>query len=83
MKTIIFNDSNLQPEEIERVATKVRGIVINKDGKALVARYAGLYMLPGGSIEEGEDTKEALKREIEEESGIEIDSNDAAPFLKI
>ena len=83
MKTIIFNDSNLQPEEIERVATKVRGIVINKDGKALVAKYAGLYMLPGGSIEEGEDTKEALKREIEEESGIEIDSNDAAPFLKI
>ena len=38
MKTIIFNDSNLQPEEIERVATKVRGIVINKDGKALVAK---------------------------------------------
>lgn len=83
MKVVKFNESNLQTEEIDKTVSKVRGIIINNDGKALVVKYAGIYMLPGGSIEEGEDSKIALKRELEEESGIEIDTNDATPFLEI
>ena len=46
---------------------KVRAIVLNKNGRALIVKYAGLYMLPGGRVDNGEQPLEALKREILEE----------------
>lgn len=67
----------------DKEVNKVRAIVLNKQGKALLVKYAGLYMLPGGKID-GEETEiEALKREILEESGIEIDSDNVEKFLEI
>lgn len=83
MKQIIFNEDNLTKEEIEGETRKVRAIMLNDEGKALLVRYAGLYMFPGGSIDEGESKEEAIKREIFEESGIEIQENDIKPFLEI
>lgn len=67
----------------EKVVSKVRAIVINKQGRALLVKYAGLYMLPGGKIDEGENELQALKREILEESGIEINEDEAKEFLQI
>ena len=46
---------------------KVRAIVLNKNGRALIVKYAGLYMLPGGRVDNGEQPLEAFKREILEE----------------
>ncbi|MDE6472133.1 MAG: NUDIX domain-containing protein [Clostridia bacterium] len=61
----------------------VRGIVINrKSGKILLLRYVdnkskstinsedGFWVMPGGGVEESESFKEALTREIYEETGI-------------
>lgn len=57
---------------------------IKKDGKYLVTRRAGpetndympyLWDIPGGSIDFGEDTMIALKREIKEETGLIININ--------
>ena len=56
----------------------VCGAIIRKDGKILVAQrkfgdtFGGLWEFPGGSIEEGESKEEALRREIAEELGIDI-----------
>ena len=84
MKQITFNEDGLTKDEIDRELKKVRAIILNSEGKALLVKYTGLYMFPGGSIDEGESEKQALKREILEESGIEIQTNDIGePFLQI
>ena len=83
MKQIVFNEDNLTDEEIDKVTRKVRGLVFNNKGQALLVRYAGLYMLPGGSIDEGESIKDALRRELSEEAGIEIPFLSQDPFLEI
>jgi 8-oxo-dGTP diphosphatase len=53
--------------------------LIEKDGKFLVLHrsrtdgyMAGFWDIPGGTIEFGEDIKEALIREIKEETGLEV-----------
>ncbi len=83
MKQIKFNKTNLTDEEIDRRVNKVRAFIVNEKGQLLVCRYAGIYLLPGGSIDEGESKEEALKREISEEAAINIDTENAVPFLQI
>jgi 8-oxo-dGTP diphosphatase len=54
----------------------VTAAVVERDGKVLVARRkaglvaAGLWEFPGGKLEEGEDPRRGLEREIEEELGV-------------
>ena len=60
-------------EEKTKVVTAA---VIERDGKVLVARRKaglvaeGLWEFPGGKLEEGEDPRQGLEREIEEELGV-------------
>lgn len=54
----------------------VYGVAI-KDGNILLIKksrgpYAGMYDLPGGKIEDGEEIEDALHREFVEEVGCEI-----------
>ena len=82
MNIIEFNEDNLTINEINKTTSKVRGIVINTNtNQILLVNYAELYMLPGGKVDAGETNYEALKREILEESGIEIE--EAQQFLEI
>lgn len=84
MREVDFNEDGLLIDEIDKVVNKVRGIVINSNtGKILLVRYVGLYMLPGGSIDDEEGEKDSIKREILEESGIEIEDSQINPFLII
>ena len=61
--------------------TSVRGIVNYNDQIVLIHRVKkrddgsvrDYYVVPGGKIEENESKMEALKREIQEELGIEVD----------
>jgi 8-oxo-dGTP diphosphatase len=54
-------------------------VLIRSDGAALLAQrprdkvYSGYWEFPGGKIEPGEPVPEALRREIREELGIEIE----------
>ena len=84
MKQIIYNEENLKDEEVDRIVYKVRGIVINPNGQIMLCRNAGIYLLPGGSVEPNEDLLEGLKREISEEGGdMRIDEEKTTPFLQI
>jgi ADP-ribose pyrophosphatase YjhB (NUDIX family) len=51
---------------------------IFRDGKILLVRRArapanGIYSLPGGRVEFGEALHQALRREVDEETGLAID----------
>jgi len=57
----------------------VVAIVQNEQGKYLICKkpanrgvFAGQWGLPGGGIEPGESMLEALRREVREETGLEI-----------
>lgn len=84
MKQIDFNETKLTDTEIDKVVRKVRALIINnKTKQMLLVHYAGLYMLPGGSIDNGETEVEALRRELLEETGIEVEVQQAVPYLLI
>jgi ADP-ribose pyrophosphatase YjhB (NUDIX family) len=51
---------------------------IVRDGKVLIVRRArppahGLYTLPGGGVEAGETLREAVIREVREETGLTVE----------
>lgn len=57
---------------------RVVAAVLVRDGRVLAARRAahkregGLWELPGGKVEPGEDDATALARELEEELGVTV-----------
>ena len=65
-------------EKIER--NIVSALIIAKDGKFLQGMkdpkmggvYSECWHLPGGGVNQGEDKEAALKREIKEETGIDV-----------
>lgn len=66
-------------EMILRVAAK--GLIVNRQGKVLILREAdtyeegtntGRYHLPGGRLNTGESYENGLRREVKEETGLEI-----------
>src|SRR5262245_12294778 len=54
------------------------GAVIVRDGKALIVKRAheprkGEWSLPGGRVELGESLEDATRREIKEETGLDVE----------
>ncbi len=50
------------------------GIVINEDDEVLMVKaYRGGWVFPGGQVEVGENVIDAVKREVMEETGIDIE----------
>ncbi|ONI77372.1 DNA mismatch repair protein MutT [Actinosynnema sp. ALI-1.44] len=64
-------------------ATVVVGTAIVRDGRILAqqrafpAEVAGMWELPGGRVEPGESDSAAVRRECQEELGIEVSPGDA------
>ncbi|MFH1866895.1 MAG: NUDIX domain-containing protein [Patescibacteria group bacterium] len=54
----------------------VRAIIIDEQGRILVCRKRGsdYYFFPGGHVEFSESSEQALRREIQEELGLVIES---------
>ena len=56
----------------------VRVIVLDDDNRILMVRQdhpeRKVWMVPGGSIEEGESSAQAAVREVLEETGLEIET---------
>lgn len=65
---------------IDYIGVGVGAIILNQNGQLFLAcrgplakNERGLWEFPGGSVEFGERLEDALKREIREEYGIEIE----------
>ena len=60
----------------------ITAAVIEKNGRILIAkrkagmRLGGLWEFPGGKMEPGENPRECLRRELQEELGIEAEIGD-------
>ena len=83
MKEIIHNQDNVKEEEITEVVIRTKALIINNE-KILFGNENNIYQFPGGHVEEGESLIDCLKREIREETGIEIEEEEIKePFLKV
>ncbi|MEV6717257.1 NUDIX domain-containing protein [Lentzea sp. NPDC051208] len=64
--------------EADEVAQLVVGAVVESEGKVLLLKrpaddfMGGIFELPSGKVELGEDLKTALVREVEEETGLQV-----------
>ena len=72
MKTKIFNYHRLAEEEINDKVIRVKAIMINSKNEVLFAESYGTLQFPGGHVEEKEDLSSALRREVNEETGINL-----------
>ncbi len=66
----------------ERQRIAAYGVCRDAEGRLLLARAApsltlrGRWFLPGGGVDHGEHPKEAVRREMEEESGLVVEVGD-------
>lgn len=62
--------SSYFPDSFFRIS--VKGLYV-KDGKVLLVReHKEQWEMPGGGLDFGEDMKEGLRREVEEEMGLKV-----------
>lgn len=77
-RTMKRNDWNMKPGEYHLT---VLGVLKRPDGRYLITQRrmdkewgAGWWEVPGGGVRAGEDSKDAVIREIKEETGIDVSS---------
>jgi len=76
---LIDNDPKALFKEIKRSLTIIKaagGLVKNAEGNYLFIFRNKTWDLPKGKVEKGEGMKEAGLREVEEECGVKINTND-------
>ncbi len=83
MKEVIFNKHNLKETDINKRVYRSRALMINSDNEILLGFCMNTYQFPGGYAVEGESLSDCLRREVLEETGIEIENKDYEPFYVI
>lgn len=83
MKEIFINKDNLKKEEIDEEIIRVKGLLINSSNELLFGYSHDTYQFPGGHLEDEETLEDCLKREIKEETGIDIETYNINPFMLI
>ena len=75
-KTMVRNDWHMGPEEFHLT---VLGVIMRPDGKFLITQRvmtkswaAGHWEVSGGGVQAGESSREAVVREIKEETGLDV-----------
>ncbi len=82
MQKIFLNDDNLNKDDIDFSVTRVKAIIVNSRGDILLCHNNNTYQLPGGHVDEDETLEACLKREIKEETGIDVKLN-YPPLIEI
>lgn len=62
----------------EHIVTSVVAVIIDDEGRVLLTKrsippFKDLWVMPGGKIDLGEPILDALKREVHEEVGLEVE----------
>lgn len=62
----------------DHIVTSVVAVIVNEDGEVLLTRrnvqpFKDMWVMPGGKINLGEPVLEALKREVMEEVGLQVE----------
>lgn len=73
---IIHRPGGQEPAPVSHPICTVGGLIYNTAGEVLMIRtekWSSLWGIPGGKIKYGEPSTEALRREILEETGLEVD----------
>ena len=81
MKESIYNYDNISDDEIDEVVNRVKVLLINKNKELLLGYSHGVYQFIGGHVEENEYLVSCIKREIKEETGIELDIQNIEPYM--
>lgn len=83
MKEIIYNNDNLNVNDINNVVERAKAIIVNSKGEILLGYGHNNYQIIGGHKENNETYKDCLIREVKEETGITIDDFDEKVILTI
>ena len=73
---------SLVPSRSRQVFHHSAGAVVVDEGTCLLIRRGHEWAFPKGHIEQGEGPGDAARREVREETGIEIDLDDSLGFTR-
>jgi 8-oxo-dGTP diphosphatase len=88
LNSLAMTEPHATPDRPLGIARDGASIAVFKDRKVLLVRrgkppFAGLWSLPGGKTEGGEAPRDAARRELKEETGIEADVEGVVDLIKI
>lgn len=83
METVVYNNSNLTDKDINRVVKRAKLLIENDKEELLLAYSHNNYFTIGGHIEKDETDFECIKREVKEETGIDLHDEDFKPIISI
>jgi len=80
--------TNERPASAAPPPTLGVGAIVMRDGNLLMVRRAreparGLWSIPGGKVERSEYLAQAVRREVREETGLEVEVGDFAGFFEV